>query len=91
MGQDGDTIFADMGSGRDFDIVSSQCANSVKMLPPPPAALVADGPTAAAPATVPAASLGDELRKLAELKASGALTEAEFQAGKQKLIGGSRP
>lgn len=89
MGQDGSTLFADMGSGRDFDIVSSQCANSVKALPAPPAALTSDVQSTPSSGAVSPASLGDELRKLAELKASGALTEVEFQAAKQKLIGGS--
>jgi hypothetical protein len=35
-----------------------------------------------------AASLGDELQKLASLKESGVLTEEEFQQAKQRLIGG---
>ena len=32
-------------------------------------------------------SLTDELQRLAELRASGALTEAEFQKAKDKLLG----
>lgn len=76
--------YADMGSGRDFDILSSQCSKSVKLLPsaPPELAGLATGGAAA-----PAVSIADELKKLVELRASGALTEAEFQAAKQKLLG----
>jgi len=40
-----------------------------------------------APAPVPTNSLSDELQKLAELRQQGLLSEAEFQAAKQKLIG----
>ena len=47
--------------------------------PPPPAA-------APAPA---ATSTADELQKLAELKAAGILTDAEFEAQKQKILGAS--
>ncbi|HEX8554668.1 MAG TPA: SHOCT domain-containing protein [Sphingomonas sp.] len=83
----GNTLFADMGSGRDYDILSSQCGNSAKMLPPAPAALA--GTVDAA--TVSPVSIGDELKKLVDLKASGALSEAEFQAAKQRLLGTPKP
>ena len=33
-------------------------------------------------------SIADEIQKLVELRASGALTEEEFQAGKAKALGG---
>ena len=36
--------------------------------------------------TISSASIADELRKLAELKAQGVLTEPEFQAAKQRLL-----
>lgn len=73
-----------MGTGRDFDILSSQCGKSVKLLPSPPPELTGTGFIAPAASTV---SIADELKKLAELRASGAITEAEFQAAKQKLLG----
>ena len=38
-------------------------------------------------APAPTASLSDELHKLGELRQQGVLSEAEFQAAKQKLIG----
>lgn len=79
--------FVDMGDGREFDIVSTQCANSAKLLPPAPAALA--GATSA-PRGGNVSSLADELKKLAELKNAGALTEAEFQAAKQRLLDGDR-
>ena len=46
-------------------------------------------PVAAAPAppSPPAASLADELRKLAELRDAGVLSEAEFDAQKARLLG----
>lgn len=41
-----------------------------------------------APQTVtPATNLSDELQKLAQLKDQGVLSEDEFQAAKNKLIG----
>ena len=43
--------------------------------------------TAAPPSTDPAASLAGELEKLASLRDQGALTDAEFQAQKAKLLG----
>ena len=57
----------------------------------PPAMAVAAGPapgvlvppTAAAPAT----DMSAELQKLADLKAQGILTDEEFAAAKQKLLG----
>ncbi|MBV9579203.1 MAG: SHOCT domain-containing protein [Chloroflexi bacterium] len=52
--------------------------------PPPPAAPVA------APAPAPAAPVSDmitQLQQLNELKNAGALTDAEFQAAKAKLLG----
>jgi putative oligomerization/nucleic acid binding protein len=42
---------------------------------------------AASARTVAAPDKFDQLRKLAELKAAGALTEEEFQAEKAKLLG----
>ena len=48
--------------------------------PPPPA----PAPVAAAPAAAP--DLMTELSKLADLKAAGILTEAEFSAAKAKLL-----
>jgi hypothetical protein len=79
----GNVLFADMGSGKDFDIVASQCGNSAKFLPSPPAAFA----VAAAGEQAAAVSIADELKKLVELKNSGALTEAEFQAAKESILG----
>ena len=47
--------------------------------PPPPSA-AAPPPAAAAP------SLTDQLKQLADLKASGVLSDDEFNAAKQKLL-----
>jgi Phospholipase_D-nuclease N-terminal/Short C-terminal domain len=38
--------------------------------------------------SVAASSPADEISRLADLKATGAITEAEFQAGKAKALGG---
>ncbi|WP_406227410.1 DUF4429 domain-containing protein [Streptomyces anthocyanicus] len=40
------------------------------------------------PTAVPSASVADEISKLAALRDQGAITEAEFQQQKQRLIGG---
>jgi len=77
--------YSDVGTSKDVDIVTSQCSNAVKLLPPAPAALVAtnnDRPTSAP-------SLADELKKLVDLKNSGALSDTEFQTAKQRLLGTS--
>ncbi|MBB3348340.1 SHOCT domain-containing protein [Sphingomonas sp. BK069] len=85
MDPDGNVLFSDMGSAREYDLVSSQCTGSANMLPPAPPQLQASATPPGEPARQ--GSLGDELRKLAELKAAGALTDGEFQAAKAKLLG----
>lgn len=77
--------FVDMGEAREFDFVTSQCNGSVKFLPPPQRELAG----AAVPQPAQGTSIADELRKLVDLKNSGALSEAEFQAAKQQLLGTS--
>jgi transcription initiation factor TFIID subunit TAF12 len=42
---------------------------------------------APAPAAAPSVDLVDELKKLADLKAAGVLSDAEFEAAKAKLLG----
>ena len=42
---------------------------------------------APAPAAAPSSDLVDELKKLADLKAAGVLSDAEFEAAKAKLLG----
>ena len=75
--------YVELGTGRDFDLLSSQCANSVKLLPPAPAEFSSDR---SGQGQNTGGSIADELKKLVELKESGALTEAEFQAAKQRLL-----
>jgi len=77
--------FVDMGEARDFDFVTNQCNGSVKFLPPPQRELAGAGVAQPAQGT----SIADELGKLVDLKNSGALSEAEFQAAKQRLLGTS--
>ncbi len=76
--------FTDVGSSKDLDLVSASCGNSVKNLPPPPAQL-SRSPNTSTTTGIP--SVADELKKLVDLKNSGALTDAEFQTAKQKLLG----
>ncbi len=56
---------------------AQQAAAAAAAAPPPPPA----------PAAAPAGDLMGELSKLADLKAAGVLTDAEFSAAKAKLLG----
>jgi len=56
---------------------AQQAAAAAAAAPPPPPA----------PAAPPAGDLMGELSKLADLKAAGVLTDAEFSAAKAKLLG----
>jgi len=78
--------YSEIGESRDFDLLSASCAKSVKLLPPPPPELKTD---TAALGNNGGSSLADELKKLVDLRNSGALSEAEFQAAKTKLLKGS--
>jgi hypothetical protein len=78
--------YSEVGGTDDFDILSASCAKSARLLPPPPAELTN---ATAASSNVGGSSLADELKKLVDLRNSGALSEAEFQAAKAKLLGGS--
>jgi hypothetical protein len=60
-------------------------ANAYAQQPPPPPPPPAPAPAAAA---APGVDLVAELSKLADLKAAGVLSDAEFQAAKAKLLGG---
>lgn len=74
--------YSEIGESKDVDLLSASCAKSVKLLPPPPPELS----VAAASSAGPGLSLADELKKLTDLHAAGALTDAEFQAAKQRLL-----
>jgi hypothetical protein len=54
----------------------------------PPPAPPAAAPAAAAPAAGGGGSIVDQLKQLSDLKASGALSDQEFEAAKAKLLGG---
>jgi membrane protein YdbS with pleckstrin-like domain len=62
---------------------SSGPAPSGTPMPPPP-----PGAVAAAPVSAAGASVADELEKLEALFHRGTITQAEFEAQKQKLLGG---
>lgn len=79
--------YSEVGESKDFDMLSASCNKSTKLLPAPPTQLS----IGAQSSSTGSSSLADELKKLLDLRNSGALTEAEFQAAKAKLIGGSPP
>lgn len=80
--QNNQAVFVDIGRGKDFDFITIQCNKAFQTLPPAPAEMF-DGPKAEAGA---GSSLADELSRLASLRDTGALTEAEFVAAKTKLL-----
>ena len=55
---------------------------------PAPQVVYAAPPPAAAPAAAPAPDMGAQLQNLADLHASGALTDEEYAAAKAKVISG---
>ncbi|WP_216822151.1 SHOCT domain-containing protein [Novosphingobium sp. TH158] len=77
----GNVLHTEMGQSRDFDLISAQCSQAVKLLPPP------QFDTSKPIQTTQGSSLADELRKLVELRESGALSEEEFQQAKRRLLG----
>jgi hypothetical protein len=78
----GRVLFKEVGDGTAYDLVEGSCQKSAAGFPPPQPELL-DRP-AAGPA---GGSIADQLSKLAELKASGALTQEEFDAAKKRLLG----
>lgn len=83
LGEDGQVKYLEMGNSRELDLVGTACAKAVASLPPAPAETAT---RAGGAGSGSAGSLADELKQLAELKASGALTEAEFEAAKQRVL-----
>lgn len=84
----GQVLYSEMGTNTDFDILAAQCAQSQSQLPPPQAGMnePPEPPAGARRGANAAPSLADELKKLADLRASGVLTEEEFQAAKARLL-----
>jgi hypothetical protein len=80
--QNNQAVFVDIGRGKDFDFITIQCNKAFQTLPPAPAEMF-DSPKAEAGT---GSSLADELSRLASLRDTGALTEAEFVAAKAKLL-----
>ncbi|PTA73097.1 hypothetical protein C9412_04955 [Stenotrophomonas sp. Nf1] len=83
LGEEGQVKYLEMGNSRELDLVGTACAKAVASLPPAPAETAT---RAGGAGSASAGSLADELKQLAELKASGALTEAEFEAAKQRVL-----
>jgi len=65
---EGQLRHVDMGQARDFDMLTTQCTNSVRFLPPAPPALASSTPPQA-PVSSP--SIADELERLVRLRDSG--------------------
>lgn len=86
LSSEAQVLYSEIGTGRDFDFLSSQCARSANLLPPPPPEF-ANATTRPAPASP---SLADELERLVRLRESGALSPAEFEAAKARLLAGPR-
>lgn len=85
LSPEGQIRYVALGEARDFDFISMQCANSVRLLPPaPPALASASAPAQGAVASPP--SIADELERLVRLRDSGALTATEFDAAKDRLL-----
>lgn len=80
--------YSQIGEAKDFDALTISCTNSLKYLPSPPRELLATQ-NQGGPAGSSSPSLADEIQKLVDLRNSGGLTEEEFQAAKQKLLGSS--
>lgn len=85
---EGQVRYSELGNAREFDILTAQCNNSVRLLPPRPPALTANATTTTPSATV---SIADELERLVRLRDSGAITAAEFDAAKARLLGQASP
>ena len=82
----GNHLYSELGSGGDGGLVANLCAKAANMFPPAPAELASGTKMVGEPA----ASLGDEVKKLADLRASGALTDSEFQVAKSKVLGSQK-
>ncbi len=83
LGGEGTVRYLEMGGAKDFDLLTSQCNNSAKLLPPASGELSG---SLSKPQSTPS-SIADELKKLVDLRNTGALSEAEFQTAKQRLLG----
>ncbi|WP_216821969.1 SHOCT domain-containing protein [Stenotrophomonas sp. SAU14A_NAIMI4_5] len=84
LGESGVVKYLELGNGGDYDILATQCAKGAQLLPPAPVETAAARATPASSGA--ASSLADELKKLSDLKASGVLSEAEFEAAKQRIL-----
>ncbi|TCC48986.1 SHOCT domain-containing protein [Kribbella capetownensis] len=73
---------------QDAEAAQEQAPAPTYAAPPPAPAPVYAAPAPAAPATDLTADRLDQLKTLGELKQSGVLTEAEFQAQKAKILAG---
>lgn len=81
LSEEGVPKYVDMGEHLDLG-----CSNSVKLLPPPPPEFFAKEASEASPAEAQSPSLAQELQQLAELHESGALTDEEYSAAKDRLL-----
>jgi hypothetical protein len=87
LNSEGQVLYSEIGTAGEIDLLSSQCTRSANLLPLPPPALT-NAPVAHA-SSAPA-SLADELERLVRLRDSGALSPAEFEAAKARLLAGPR-
>jgi multidrug resistance efflux pump len=66
--------------------MQQQLAQQQAMAAPPPPAYAPPAPPAP-PVAAPATDVVGQLKQLADLKAAGVLSDAEFEAAKAKLLG----
>lgn len=75
--------YSEIGEADELDLLAASCNRSAKLLPQPPVELtasVSDQPN------VGSVSIAEEIRKLAELRDSGLITEEEFEKAKKNLL-----
>lgn len=85
VGPNGGIRFSQMDNGPSDNWVELACGNSTRFLPPPIQLRKASRSVDSSSAP----SIAGELERLVRLRDSGALTEAEFNAAKAKLLGGA--
>jgi hypothetical protein len=83
VGPNGGIRFSQMDNGPNDNWVELACSNSTRFLPPPTQLIRATVPVESGSAP----SIAGEIERLVRLRDSGALTDAEFNAAKSKLLG----
>lgn len=83
LSESGAVRFLQLGTNSEYDVLTIQCNKSAQHLSAMPVDVREPETIMAVPTQL---SLGDELKKLVELRDSGVLTEEEFVTAKQRLL-----